>query len=384
MKVTHVLGHNSNWNVDAFNKHNIGDYFLITAFTHGVDFDSKNLLKRILDTSMIDLQFYGKNANIQSGKLSEFNFHPCNITDDKATNVYFQNCAIEAINYQMQKKFKNIIIPLFYENDDVDDIIYAIKNLNKFISNIKKGDYKFFMTLPLANHIIIDKDKVEKLLFFCTDMDICFDGYFITCENKPETRKKITTDLKIYKNLSRVLRTLKLQNFETIYAYANWDALIYLSQTDIDYITIGTYENLRNFDIKRYTEDISGGGSKGYYFSEKLLNMVRADDVTMLKNTENLFLIENEKNIFSDIILKDGYPWNIHKPDVNKNYLLSISNLLYKTANIKDLTQRKKYTLNLIDNAIKTYNTLEEKNIFLNNESSNYHLNVWKTYLSNV
>lgn len=383
MKITHVLGHNSNWNVDSFLKHNIGDYFLITAFTHGYNFDSKPLLKNIRNHAMIDLQFYGKNKQIKSGKLNEFPFHTFNANKDEVTSVYFENSAKQAIDFQISKNFKNIIIPLFYENDRLADFIYAIKSLNKYIGSLKKGNHKFFMTLPFANHIIIDENKVEEILFACTDMDINFDGYFITCENKPEFRKKLTTEIKIFKNLSRVFKTLKNQDFETIYAYANWDSIIYLAQTNIDYITIGSYENLRNFDIKRYTENVSGGKSDGYYFSEKLLNMIRAADLTALSQYNLLDVIKNEKNIFSDIILKDGYSWNIHKPDVNKNYLLSINNLLLRISNIKDLNKRKNYVLSLIENANKSYNYLENKNIFLNNEGSNYHLNSWKTYLMN-
>lgn len=384
MKVTHVLGHNSNWNVESYLEHNIGEYFLITAFTHGINYDSKKLLKKVHDVSMIDLQFYGKrkSAKIEKGKLSEFSFHPANCSKGEVTSVYFENCVKQAIQFQKEKKIENIIIPLFYENEKVKDIISTIKTLNKYVSELNRENKKYFMTLPFANHIIIDKDKVEEILFACTDMDICFDGYFITCENKPEFRRKLTTDIKIFRNLSRILKTLKQQNFETIYAYANWDVIIYLAQTDIDYVTIGTYENLRKFDIKRFTEDESGGGSKGFYFSEKLLNMIRADDVTLIRETDNLHIIRNEKNIFSDIILKEGYPWNIHKPDINKNYLLSISRLLHKISNIMDFELRKKYVMGLIDTAINNYNNLESKHVYLNNESSNYHLNIWKTYLA--
>lgn len=385
MKVTHALGHNSNWNVESYLDHNIGDFFLITAFTHGADFDTKPLLKKVIDLSMIDLQFYGKkeSANLEKGKLSEFSFHPANCDSDEITNVYFDNCVKQAIDFQKDKNIKHIIIPNFYENEDVEDIVATIKTINKYVSKLKREDEEYFMTLPFANHVIIDKVKVEEILFACTDMNICFDGYYITCENKPEYRKKLTTDFKIFKNLSRVFKTIKDQGFKTIYAYANWDAIIYLAQTNIDFITIGTYENLRNFDVKRFTENSSGGGSKGYYFSEKLLNMVRADDVTMLNETGKINIIKNEKNIFSDIILQQGYPWNIHKPDVNKNYLLSITRLLKEIASIDDSGSRKDFVLRLIDSAIKNYDHLESNKIFLNNESSNYHLNTWKTYLAN-
>lgn len=384
MNVTHVLGHNSNWSIESYLNHDIGDYFLITAYTHGVDFDQKKAFKNILDVSMIDLQFYGKknSGTIEGGKLSEFDFHPANCSDDDITSEYFLNCVKRAISYQKKKGFQNIIIPHFYENEEVSDIIETIKIINRYIIKTREDGYRYFMTLPFANHVIIDRHKVDEILNACTDMHIEFDGFFVTCENKPETKRKLTVDLKVLKNLSKVLKTLKQQDFLTIYAYANWDAIIMLAQTDIDYITIGTYENLRKFDIRRFTEDQSGGGSKGFYFSEKLLNMVRADDVKLIRDTGHIDLIRNSKNIFSDIILQPGFQWNIHKPDVNKNYLLAIDRLLHNIADIADLDKRKAYVTGLIDDAIARYNTLEGEFVYLDNESSNYHLNIWKTYLA--
>jgi hypothetical protein len=380
MKVTHILGHNSNWSIESFFDQKIGDYFLIAAYNQGADFLSKKSFQKILDLSMIDFQFYGKKN--KKGKLSEFSFHPANAGLKDATSVYFENCIKNSIKYQIDVGFKNIIIPHFYEKDSVRDIVNTIKSINKHILSLPRKDKKYFMTLAFANHIISDNDKVEEILFECTQLNISFDGYFVVCENKPEFRKKVTTDLKVLKNLSRVLTTLKYQQFETIYAYANWDAILFLTKTDIDYVTIGTYENLRSFDIKRYIEEDSGGYSKGYYFSEKLLNMIKADDITLLRETDALNLVRNEKNIFSDIILTSGYDWNIHKPDVNKNYLLSIARLLHKISTISDLAERKRFVRHMVDNAIETYDLLEEKGAFLNKESGNYHLNVWKSFLS--
>jgi len=384
MKVAHVLGHNSNWNVDIYNQQQVGDYFIITAFTHGLNFDDKNLIKKIRSKALLDLQFYGKNVNTKGGKLNEFPFHPCNQDDDEATNVYFITCVKQAIQFQINKKFDNVVIPLFYENEELSEIIRTIKEINEYVSNLKEKDnHRFFMTLPFANHLIIDKDKVEELLIECTDRNIIFDGYFITCENKPEFKKKLTTDIKIFRNLSRVFKTLKDQEFKTIYAYANWDALLYLSQTDIDLITVGSYENLRNFAISRFTEDISGGGSKGYYFSSKLMNMIKANDLTNIREQGQLNLIKNDKNIFSDIILRENFDWNIHKPDVNKNYLLAVTKLLKEISEIKNIDARKTYLLNLINDAIYNYDYLDKNKIYLDNESSNYHLSSWKTYLTN-
>lgn len=382
MKIIQVLGHNFKWNIDSFLEQQIGDELLITAFTFGNRFLENNRINSLLDRCMIDLQFYGKKRKISSGKLQEFSFHPSNYEDSESTNIYVINCIKEAINYQISTGFTKIIIPLFYDSDSWKEIIPMIREVNKYVKDFDILGLKFYMTIPLAFDIIRDKNIVDEILFALTDKDIHFDGYYVVCENKPEQGHKISTDLRLITNLSSVFKTLKGQGFETIYSYANWDAIIYLAQTDIDYITIGSYENLRNFSIKRFTEDISGGKSDGYYFSERLLNMVRAKDIVNIRQNGQINKIRNSRNIFSDVILHSDYFWNIHKPDVNKNYLLSISRLLKEISNIEDSSKRILYVLKMIEDAINVYQDLDDNYIvFAGSESKNYHLEIWKQYL---
>lgn len=384
MKLVHVLGHNPNWNTEIFFEQNVGDEFLITAFTFGNEYLKNKRVAQVIDKSMIDLQFYGQknSAKLTKGKLSYFDFHTANIcSDSDPTNILINKCIIEAVEYQITSGFNKIIIPLYYEDTYLEGIISTIKFINSYLKINKVEDKEYYMTLPLAYDIIRNNDDIERLLFELTDISICFDGYFIACENKPEQGHKISNDIKLISNLSRVLSVLKSQGFKTIYAYANWDALFYLAQTDIDYITIGTYENLRNFSIKRFTEDISGGASDGYYFSEQLLNMIRAKDLVSIRANDMIELIKNRKNIFSDAILEENYKWSIHKPDVNKNYLFSISRLLKKMSDIDSIEQRITHTLFLIEKAINIYNKIEDNYIHLQSESQNYHLGTWKMHL---
>jgi len=382
MKIIHVLGHNAKWNIDSFLEQRIGDGFLITAFTFGKKFMSHKQLNPLLEKCMLDLQFYGKKAKLKAGKLLEFDFHPTNGNPFDVTNVFIHNCIKQAIQFQIDLGFKEIIIPICYESDNCEEIIQNITIINAHVSKNRQEGIKYFLTLPFSFDIIRDQEIVDRILIAATDKKIDFDGYNIVCENKPEQGHKINTDSKLITNLSTVFKTLKYQGFETIYSYANWDAIIYLAQTDIDYITIGSYENLRNFSIKRFTEDISGGASKGYYFSEKLLNMIRAQDIIQIQVNGMIPAIQNEKNIFSDIILATDYIWNIHKPDVNKNYLLSISRLLSKISQIKDIRQRTLHVLFLIQDAIICYKDLDDHYIALaGSESKNYHLESWKMYL---
>ena len=390
MKVLHLAGHLIKWNLDAYYQNSIGEGFIICAYNFEDGYFNRDKISGystsdILNNAYFDLQYFAKKdaKNINKGKLQTYSFHPAKAPDDGShTNIWIENLIKLGIKFQIESLgLKNVIIPNYYENDNLEQFVGMIKTINKWLSNNKVEGVKYYMTIPITNHTIIDAEKVDKLLFYLTDLSIVFDGYYILCESKPDARQKVSTDFKYLNNLTTILHVLKKQKFTTIYSYANWDALIFLSLTDIDYITIGTYENLRNFSIKRFTIDEDGGPSKGWYFSEKLLNFIKSPWLDLIRINNGLDLIKNERNIFSDAILILGYPWSNQKPEVHKNYLLSIERLLKEVASIEDLTARKQFMIDRIDDAIATYNKLNDMNIFFDDESRNYHLGTWKTFL---
>lgn len=388
MKTLHLVGHNHKWNLDAHFQNNIGEGFVFCAYSFPSDFTDKvkisgHKMSDVLNLSRLDLQFFGKkeSGDLLKGNLKSYDFHPSNFNGDTGTNEYMLTAIKEGVKYQQKQGFQDIIIPNYYENENIDELIGLVKNVNKWLGKNKKSGHRYFMSIPFTNHTIIDATKVENILYTLTDKNIVFDGYYIVCESKPESKQKVSTDIKYLKNLSRVFSVLKKQSFTTFYAYANWDALVFLSLADIDYITIASYENMRNFNIKRFLSTEDGGPSKGWYYSEKLLNFVKAQFIDLVRERGCLPLIRNEKNIFSDTILDINFPWNNHKPEVHKNYLLAINKQLYELAAITDLTKRKDLFIRKIDAAILAYDELEKQKVYLLEESKNYHLALWKSFL---
>lgn len=390
MNVLQLTGHFQKWNLDSYYENSIGDGFIFCAYSFPEGYFLAPEINgystpEILNKSYIDLQYFGKKegGNIDKGKLKTYKFHPAahaSITDQ--TNIYIETLIQKGVEYQIDTLgLKNVIIPHYYENDNLDFFIGMVKTLNNWLKLNRKIGIKYFMTIPITHYTIIDENKIEKLLYNLTDKNIVFDGYYVVCESKPETGQKLNTDFKYLNNLASVLSTLKKQKFLTIYSYANWDSLIFLSITNIDFITIGTYENLRNFNINRFIKKEDGGPSKGWYFSEKLLNFVKAPLLDLVRIQNGISIIQNEKNIFSDIILEKGYPWSNQKPEVHKNYLLAIERLLRELDSEEDLSKRKNLMINKINNAINHYSQLELKGIYLTSESKNYHLESWKAFL---
>ena len=387
MKIYHQLGHNYKWAMDSYFQNNIGDGFIFSAFSfkygkleNGV---SSYKSDQYLSKSMVDLQFYGSKKTV-GGQLESYSFNPINLNRFDSTMVAGTELIEKAIAYQELLGLRKIIIPVFYhEPSDFGKFEKYLKKINKIIVKRKdKGSKsKYLMTLPFSNSAILNDDHVEDLLQATTDMPIVFDGYYVVCDSKPEYKKKVSIDYDYYANLIKVFLVLKGQGFTTVFGYSNWDALIFASLCKIDYVSIGTYENLRNFNIQRFTESLGGGPSKGWYFSEKLLNFVRAQEITKLRRRDCLNLIANDKNIFSDIILNKDYAWNTHKPDVHKNYLLAISRLLKELANINSLSQRALFFQKKIDQARQLYGELADHRVFLNDESGDYHLGAWDSII---
>lgn len=382
-KILHQVGHKEKWNLDSYFQNNIGDGFIFTAFSilqNKFDGSISGYEKdEYIPLSMIDLQFYGSKES-RGGKLDSYDFHPIKIDHEASTQVSTIDSVFKAVEFQERQGFKKIIIPVICrDSSKVDDFISIINKINARL--IKKDGFEYFMSLPFSFSMMRDGESIEKILIAATDLNIKFDGYYIACETMLEGWKKVNVDYVRYENLSRIFTVLNKQKFKTIFAYANWDSLIFLSLSHIDYVTIGTYEVLRNFTMSRFVEERSGGPSDGWYFSEKLLNFVRAREVDNLRNKNVLDLVGNDKNIFSDVILQEGYPWNTHKPDVHKNYLLSIHRLLQELASVGDLKERASLMLEKVKKAQEVYRLLESRNVFLLDANSDYHLSFWEAFL---
>ena len=104
----------------------------------------------------------------------------------------------------------------------------------------------------------------------------------------------------------------------------------------------------------------------------------------MIRTKWCLEYIKNENNIFSDEILSEQYQWNTHKPQVHKNYLLAINNIFKKLSTYENLEERKMHLIEKIEGARRVYKSLEEQWVYLMDESWDYFLGMWLSFLKSV
>lgn len=387
MEILHQLGHQQKWPIDSYFVNGIGDGFVFGAYNldkHKIgDKISGHGWSEFCDISFFDLQFYANRAS-GGGKLDTYPFHPINLHASSKTIVDGVESVAAAVRLQYDSGFRRIIVPaVYYASDDVESGLSMLSEINKAIVRYKKRvvDAEFYMTLCIPKDGIGDGEYLDRVLAAHTDMSMVFDGYYVVIECEAGFKQKIPTNVGYMNGVTQVFSTLSEQGFKTIWGYANWDALLFLANMNFDAVTIGTYENLRNFNLSRYTDSRSGGRSKGWYYSEKLLNFVRAQDLEFLRMRGCLDLIANEKNIFSDIILNEDFVWDMHKPDVHKNYLLAIERDLRALSSV-DIKKRKSILVKRVQGARELYHRIGgEYRVFLSEESSDYHLTSWLNYL---
>ena len=214
MKILHQLGHNYIWSLDSHFKNNVGDGFILGAYSIEKDKISQGLSgykpEEYLPISFIDLQFYGSKAS-NGRKLKTYDFHPINHPKSSSTEVSTVDAALAGIKFQEELGLKNVIVPnLYIHTDKEEQNTTLLKALNAKVAAHKKkikGEATYFLTVPISGSLIREDEEEEKLLQELTEMEIEFDGYYIVCEPNLEARKKVSVDFKYYSNLNKVICT---------------------------------------------------------------------------------------------------------------------------------------------------------------------------------
>ena len=387
MKQLHLLGHNHVWAIDAYDKHKIGHGFVISAFSTPRE-SVAPLITKIKELAgnpevLLDLEFFGSKQTIGKN-LKTYEFHPGNLDDETVTSVGVRDSVLKGEDLQIELGLKTIIVPSA-AGLDTEIVLKDVRSFSKILQQRKETRWqgrKFLYSLVLDLSSLENEAKLESLLIGLTDQSSSFDGYYIVCDVPVPFRRKISTAYGYLSGLTRLLSTLNAQKMETVWSHANWDAALFCSITNISAVTLGTWENLRRFSIKRFTETVSGGPSDGWYFSETLLNFIRAGEISRLRAKGCLPLVANKNNVFSDAILKESFGWSNTKPEVHKNYLVAISTLLSEISSISDKGERLRYFESLVEKGRDVYLQLrEEYRVFLLDENSDYHLADWLAFL---
>ena len=382
VKVYHQCGHNDVWNFDIFNNDNIGDGMIFAPKMAKAN-KIKTFDSNINETSFFDPQFYFPRSKIK--KFEEFDFFPNIISDGYNTVNYEELCyesANKCVKFQIEQDYKFIVIPTVVYDETPQEYLYMLRSLyiEPFISEINKqniNNKKVLVTVVIKDSQIADENFINDMLNLITGYNE-IDGVYLVPSFKGGKRLK---DIDYIFNLLKIVNIFKKNDLYVHLAYVDIEGIIF-TLANIDSVSIGTYENVRRFNLDNFKERENENNFRHpnkRIYSNKLYQFIDTNYIGALKELE-IFNTLFDENKYVNYQIASEKNWHFKNPEVYKHYLFSIYNQYIKLP--LSYEERYDFILSELKNAININNTIEEEGILLDNNSNGDHLYKWCTAIN--
>jgi len=361
--------------MDAFDQ-NIGDGLIYSPVN--VDADKLNGYdEKYKKSSFLDPQLYLLNE--AKGTLDTYPYFPGNIEPDFSTPDLDESqlkLAKLCIDYQQGNDFKYIVIPTRYYEDNPTNYFLQSSDyfVEPFCTYLKKNsvDKPILLSVIIKSIMLTDADRFNQVLNWITSHQN-INGVYLIFENNFSTKQ--IKEFEYLLNALKIIDILKKNQLEVHIGYTNTEALLY-SIAMPDSITIASYENLRNFGIKRFRdlEKTQMRAPNARLYSSHLLQWVDYNYIQSMKS-----LVSNYEEMFDDsdykpLMFTPDFNWHFMKAEPYKHYFQVFSKQLAtlpteKLARIDSLKE-------IIKKAISNF-TIIEKDVLLDDNSDGSHLPIW-------
>lgn len=377
MEIYHQTGHNYKWNLDSYSE-GIGDGLIFSP----INIDSEILLCRIdqkvKDSSFLDPQLYFLNE--EKGCIESYPYFPGNLKPNFSTEDLDSekiDIAQSCIKYQLDNGFKYLIIPTKYFLENPTNYLDLCTNLfiDPFcqILNSLSTKKRVLLTILVKTIMITDETKRDEILNWITSHQY-IDGVYLIFENSFTTKQ--IKDFNFLFNALRFIRILKENKLEVHIGYNNTEGFLY-SIAMPDSVTMGSYENLRSFDIKRFQESDLGRkhSPSARLYSAKLLQWIEYGYVQSMKQLVPDFRSFFEESKYNPIDLKPEPDWQFKQTEPYKHFFFVFYYQIKKLP--EEQLDRIDVVLHIIRNAISLFNRIGESGILLDENSDGSHLPFW-------
>lgn len=375
MKVYHQTGFRDNWNRESYLK-GIGDGLIYSP----VNIDADKLLgidRNLKISSFLDPQLYLLAE--AKGNLHTYPYFPGNLKPDFSTpdldNSNLQIAKL-CIDYQLDNEFEYLVIPTRYNEDNPTS--YFLQSTEFFVLPFceyvrdNKIEKKILLSVIVKSIMLSDKEKRDEVLNWITSHQQV-DGVYLIFENNFSYKQ--IKDFDFLLNALQFIRILKENKMEVHIGYTNTEAILY-SIAMPDSITIGSYENLRSFGIKRFQEIESSPmrSPNARLYSSKLFQWIDYQYIEAMKSLLHSYESFFDDSEFKPLMFKSEFKWHFAKPEPYKHYFYVFYN------QIKALPKEQGLRIEKLEKDIKTaINLFEniEKFVLLDDNSNGSHLPTW-------
>lgn len=375
MKVYHQTGFRDNWNRESFLS-GTGDGLIFSP----INIDADKLLgidSNLKINGFLDPQLYLLNE--AKGTLHTYPYFPGNLKPDFSTpdldNSNLQIARL-CVDYQLANDFKYLVIPTRYNEDNPTS--FFIQSTEFFVlpfcdyvreNKIKKTILLSVIVKPI---MLSDEEKRNEVLNWITSHQQV-DGVYLIFENNFNSKQ--IKDFDYLLNTLRFIRVLKENQMEVHIGYTNTEAILY-SISMPDSISIGSYENLRSFCIKRF-QDVDNTPMRApnaRLYSSKLFQWIDYQYIDAMKSLLPSYEDYFDDSEFKPLMFKPEFKWHFAKPEPYKHYFFVFNKQIKSLPPLQ--LQRIDSIKKQIITALDMYEVIKNS-VLLDENSDGSHLRTW-------
>ena len=382
MLTYHQCGHNFVWNLQSLQNDGAGEGLIVSPANVEADKISRRIPAEVRESSWIDPQFYRPNDN--KSKLKTYPFFPGNMLENFSTGD-FENYAVEiareCLRFQDSLNFRYLVIPTRYFDDLPEDYLTQLAEL--FVEPFRQARLELHLAKPLLLTVIAKRLHLDvgsardELLSWMTGFgDV--DGIYLILDGG--SRAKQIKDAEFLSGALRFIRALRLNDMEVHVGYCGVEGLLY-SIADATSVTVGSYENLRSFNIQRFVSQENGTrrGPRPRVYSGRLLQWIEDIYLGPLRQLVPDWQLLFDDSPYRDYLLDPSSALNPQRAEIYRHYFFSFSRQIRQ---LPGLGARSAHLRARVRDAMGLFEQIGAANVFLNPDSDGSHLPSWLNALA--
>lgn len=373
----HQVGHNSNWNVESFEKEGCGDGLILSplhqAMATVVRLDAKTRA-----ASIFDPQFYLPSS--RKPKLQTYPFFPEQVDGGFQTSTFAPHAAAVAkdcIAFQVAQGFRKVVIPTRFLNQPFPDYFdqHNAFTVDAFMEHA--GDRPLCLSLAVTAPMIQHAAWRQSLLNWITSFPTV-DEVYLMYEHVRDYKQ--VQDGEFVRDCLRFFADVVNTGLALTVGYTNTEGLLYPAAGDLN-VTMGSFENTRIFSVDKFVEsEGERRGPKARIYLAGLMNWVQFEDAKRIRQlAPRVWQRAYMPTQWAEDALAQPVEPTFNQPALYKHYFQNMNHQI-KVLRRVPVADRRNYLLERVGEALAAYRDLPA-GLELEKHGRATHLHGWSAAL---
>lgn len=374
----HQVGHNSNWNIESFEKEMCGDGLILSPL-HQAMATVERLATSTRAASIFDPQFYLPSS--RKPKLQTYPFFPEQVEGGFQTSTFAAHAASVArdcINFQIEQGFRKVVVPTRFISQPFPDYFdqHNAFTVDAFMEHA--GDRALCLSLAVTAPMIQHPGWRQSLLNWITSFP-AVDEVYLMYEHVRDYKQ--VQDGGFLLDCLRFFSDVLSSGLALTVGYTNSEGLLLSASGDLN-LTMGSFENTRIFSVDKFVEsEGERRGPKARIYLAGLMNWIQLEDAKRIRQlAPRVWSRVYVPTKWSEEALSQPVEPTFNQPALYKHYFL---NMTQQVATLRQLStrERQRYLLELVNEALAAYRELPT-GLQLEKHGGATHLHGWQAALN--